>query len=136
MNPEINAEIQELKHEIDRLRYLIIEANELSNEEMDLIPIVVHSFRHYKKNDPLKYGKIVKTINENIKKHHMNISMSHDGIMRLVNYVLFSGIIPMMCDNNGIYVMESKDDIRNRIITLSKIKDKLEFSIKKLSNNL
>jgi len=61
--------------------------SELTSEEMEILPIVVHGFRNYKKNNPIKAELIVTRMNEFLSARGFKTRMSQPRLRKMVNYI-------------------------------------------------
>ena len=67
--------------------------SELTSEEMEILPIVVHGFRNYKKESPIKAELIVTRMNEYLTARGFKTRMSQPRLRKMVNYIRTNGII-------------------------------------------
>jgi len=74
--------------------------NELTSEEMEILPIVVHGFRNYKKANPIKSELIVTRLNEYLNMKGYKIKMTGVRLRKIVNYIRTNGIIPLIATSN------------------------------------
>jgi len=92
--------------------------HELTSEEMEILPIVVHGFRNYKKDNPIKSDLIVSRLNEYLQKHESKIRMNGPRLRKIVNYIRTNGIIPLIATSNGYFTSDCKETIKEQIKSL------------------
>ncbi len=61
--------------------------HELTSEEMEILPVVVHGFRNYKKANPIKSELIVTRMNEYLLARGYKIKMTGVRLRKMVNYI-------------------------------------------------
>jgi hypothetical protein len=92
--------------------------HELSNEEMDILPIVVHGFRNYKKTNPIKAELIVTRMNEYLNTKGYKTKMTQPRLRKMVNYIRTNGIIPLIATSHGYFTSDCKLTIQEQIKSL------------------
>jgi len=92
--------------------------HELTNEEMEILPIVVHGFRNYKKDNPIKAELIVTRMNEFLSARGFKTKMSQPRLRKMVNYIRTNGIIPLIATSNGYFTSDCKETIQEQIKSL------------------
>lgn len=92
--------------------------HELSNEELEIIPIVVHGFKKYTKENPIKAPTIVTGLNEYLKKNNFKIRMTQPRLRKMVNYIRSNSIIPLIATSNGYFTSDCKETIRDQVQSL------------------
>jgi hypothetical protein len=92
--------------------------HELTAEELNLVPVIVHSFRFYKKDNPIKADLIVKRMNDYLQKHESNVKMTQPRLRKIVNYIRTNGIIPLIATSNGYFTSDCKETIEEQIKSL------------------
>ena len=70
---------------------------ELTSEEMEILPLVIHGFRNYKKNNPIKAELIVTRMNEFLLSKGYKIKMS-----QLLTQLISSNQTGRITKNNRI----------------------------------
>lgn len=93
-------------------------SGDLSPEEMEIIPIVIHGFRRYDKNNPIKSKLIVTRLNEYLFLKGYKIKMSGVRLRKIVNYIRSNGLIPLIATSKGYFVSKNKMDILDQIKSL------------------
>lgn len=135
MTPEVYQEIQDLKNEITQLNNLLMitffeeQTHELTKEEMELIPIVIHGFRQYKKNNPIKADLIVQRMNLFLENNGYKTRLTQPRLRKLVNYIRTNGLIPLIATSNGYFTTECKETIQLQIISLQQRANSIERAV-------
>jgi len=92
--------------------------HELTNEEMEILPIVVHGFRNYKKDNPIKAELIVTRMNEFLSARGFKTKMTQPRLRKMVNYIRTNGIIPLIATSHGYFTSDCKETIQEQIKSL------------------
>jgi hypothetical protein len=92
--------------------------HELTSEEMEILPVVVHGFRNYKKESPIKAELIVTRMNEFLAVRGFKTRMSQPRLRKMVNYIRTNGIIPLIATSNGYFTSDCKETIQEQIKSL------------------
>ena len=92
--------------------------SELTSEEMDILPIVVHGFRNYKKENPIKAELIVTRMNEFLAVRGFKTRMSQPRLRKMVNYIRTNGIIPLIATSHGYFTSDCTETIAEQIKSL------------------
>ena len=92
--------------------------SELTIEEMEILPIVVHGFRNYKKESPIKADLIVTRMNEFLAVRGFKTRMSQPRLRKMVNYIRTNGIIPLIATSNGYFTSDCTETIAEQIKSL------------------
>ena len=92
--------------------------HELTNEEMEILPIVVHGFRNYKKENPIKAQLIVDRMNEYLLARGFKTRMSQPRLRKMVNYIRTNGLLPLIATSNGYFTTDCKETIQDQIKSL------------------
>jgi hypothetical protein len=93
--------------------------HELTSEEMEILPIVVHGFRNYKKENPIKSELIVTRMNEYLNTKGYKTKMNGPRLRKIVNYIRTNGIIPLIANSNGYFTTDCKKTIEEQINSLN-----------------
>ena len=93
--------------------------NELTNEEMELIPMAIHGFRQYKKNNPIKAELIVKRMNEYLESKGIKTRLTQPRLRKMVNYIRTNGLIPLIATSQGYFTSDNPTDIMDQIKSLT-----------------
>jgi hypothetical protein len=100
--------------------------HELTSEEMEILPIVVHGFRNYKKTNPIKSELIVIRLNEYLLVRGYKIKMTGVRLRKIVNYIRTNGIIPLIATSNGYFTSDCKETIQEQIKSLQERANSIE----------
>lgn len=93
------------------------ETEPLTDEEKQMIPILITGFKKYTKDNPIKGAEIVKSINQ--KKESFGIkSFSEARLRKLTNHIRSEGMLPIIATSKGYYVSYDKTEIENQIKSL------------------
>jgi len=92
--------------------------SELTREEMEILPIVVHGFRNYKKDSPIKADLIVTRMNEFLAVRGFKTRMTQPRLRKMVNYIRTNGIIPLIATSHGYFTSDCKQTIQEQIQSL------------------
>lgn len=92
--------------------------HELTNEEIEILPIVVHGFRNYKKTNPIKAELIVTRMNEYLLARGFKTRMSQPRLRKMVNYIRTNGLLPLIATSNGYFTTDCKETIQEQIKSL------------------
>jgi hypothetical protein len=93
--------------------------NELTSEEMEILNIVIHGFRQYKKNNPIKSELIVTRMNQYLQYNEYKIKMTGPRLRKMVNYIRTNGLIPLVANSNGYFTTDCKKTIEEQINSLN-----------------
>lgn len=100
--------------------------NELTVEEMELIPIVIHGFRQYKKENPIKAELIIKRMNEYLQYNGIQMKMTGPRLRKMVNYIRSNGLLPLIATSNGYFTSDCKRTIMDQIRSLQERANSIE----------
>lgn len=92
--------------------------HELTKEELEIVPIVVHGFRAYKKSNPIKADLIVKRMNEFLKLKGYKLKMTQPRLRKIVNYIRSNSLLPLIATSNGYFTSDCKQTIIEQISSL------------------
>lgn len=91
---------------------------ELTPEEMAELPAVIHSFRYYDKNNPIKASVIVTKMNIYLKMKGSKMKMTDVRLRRMVNYIRTNGLLPLIATSKGYFTSKNKQEIELQIKSL------------------
>ena len=100
--------------------------SELTSEEMEILPIVVHGFRNYKKENPIKAELIVTRMNEFLAVRGFKTRMSQPRLRKMVNYIRTNGIIPLIATSHGYFTSDCRETIQEQIKSLQERANSIE----------
>lgn len=99
---------------------------ELTQDEIEILPLVIHGFRAYKKNNPIKAELIVKRMNEYLDQHGYKIRLTGPRLRKLVNYIRSNGLIPLIATSHGYFTTDCKQTILEQIRSLQERANSIE----------
>lgn len=91
---------------------------ELTEDEMNLVPILVAGFKRHGKNDPIKAPSIVEAVNKYLQSKGMKIKMTEVRLRKIVNYIRTNGMLPLCSTSKGYYISNDPDEIRSNVQSL------------------
>jgi hypothetical protein len=100
--------------------------SELTAEEMEILNIVIHGFRQYKKNNPIKSELIVTRMNQYLQNNGYKIKMTGVRLRKMVNYIRSNGLIPLIANSQGYFTTDCKLTIQQQIISLQERANSIE----------
>jgi len=99
---------------------------ELTNEEMEILPLVMHGFRQYKKNNPIKAELIVSRMNQFLNNRGYKIRLTQPRLRKLVNYIRSNGLLPLIATSHGYFTSDCKETIIEQIKSLQERANSIE----------
>ncbi len=94
------------------------ETPELNDKELAILPVVIHGFRHYKKDNPIKANLIVKRLNVYLLEHNHKIKMTDVRLRKMVNYIRSNSLLPLIATSKGYFTSNNKKEIADQIKSL------------------
>jgi hypothetical protein len=91
---------------------------ELSDDELNILPAVIHSFRRYKKDNPIKAPEIIEGINIYLKKRGYKFKMSGPRLRKMVNFIRSNSLLPLIATSKGYFTDSCKLTIQEQIKSL------------------
>jgi hypothetical protein len=110
--------------------------NELNDQEMEILPIVIHGFRAYKKNNPIKAELIVKRMNQFLADRGYKIRLTQPRLRKLVNYIRSNSLLPLIATSQGYFTTDCKETIQIQIQSLQERANSIMNCAKGLNNFL
>jgi hypothetical protein len=110
--------------------------SELTAEEMEILNIVIHGFRQYKKNNPIKSELIVTRMNQYLQLHGYKIKMTGPRLRKMVNYIRTNGLIPLIANSQGYFTSDCKQTILEQIQSLQERANSIENAVQGLKKFL
>lgn len=92
--------------------------DELTDDEMRLVPDICEAFRKYTKDNPIKSTEIVDRVNANKDKLGITFTFTGARLRKICNYIRTNGMIPLIATNNGYYVDYSPEALESQIRSL------------------
>jgi hypothetical protein len=87
--------------------------SELSEEEEQLLPILIKGFLFRKKENPIKGPEIVTALKAK------GYKITEPRLRKLCNYIRSHSLIPLIATSNGYYVSYDKEEIKLQIRSLT-----------------
>ena len=100
--------------------------HELSAEEMEILQLVIHGFRSYKKTNPIKAELIVKRMNVFLENNGYKIRLTQPRLRKLVNYIRSNSLLPLIATSNGYFTTDCKQTIQEQIKSLQERANSIE----------
>jgi hypothetical protein len=110
--------------------------SELTAEEMEILNIVIHGFRQYKKTNPIKSELIVTRMNQYLQLHGYKIKMTGPRLRKMVNYIRSNGLIPLIAKSQGYFTSDCKQTILEQITSLQERANSIENAVQGLKKFL
>jgi hypothetical protein len=109
---------------------------ELSAEELDILPLVINGFRHYKKTNPIKAPLIVERMNQFLTEKGYKIRLTQPRLRKIVNYIRSNSLIPLIATSQGYFTTDCKQTILEQIKSLQERANSIERSAQGLKEFL
>ena len=100
--------------------------HELSAEEIEILPLVIHGFRGYKKTNPIKAPLIVERMNQFLTERGYKIRLTQPRLRKLVNYIRSNSLIPLIATSQGYFTTDCKQTIQEQIKSLQERANSIE----------
>jgi hypothetical protein len=100
--------------------------HELTSDEMEILQLVIHGFRAYKKTNPIKAELIVKRMNVFLENNGYKIRLTQPRLRKLVNYIRSNSLIPLIATSHGYFTTNCKLTIQQQIISLQERANSIE----------
>ena len=110
--------------------------HELTSEEKEILQLVIHGFRGYKKSSPIKAELIVKRMNIFLENNGYKIRLTQPRLRKLVNYIRSNGLLPLIATSNGYFTSDCKLTIQQQIISLQERANSIENAVQGLKKFL
>ena len=91
---------------------------ELSDDEVKLIPILISGFKTHYKVNPIKAPDIISAINAKRDTYNLKAKFTEPRLRKCCNYIRSNGLIPLIATSNGYYVSFDKEEISSQITSL------------------
>jgi len=91
---------------------------ELSDDELNILPAVIHGFKQYKKDNPIKADKIVESMNLYLLKRNIKLRMTQPRLRKMVNYIRSNSLLPLIATSKGYFTDSCKLTIKEQIKSL------------------
>jgi len=100
--------------------------HELTDQELEILPIVIHGFRAYKKKNPIKAQLIVTRMNEFLTDRGYKIRLTGPRLRKLVNYIRSNSLLPLIATSQGYFTTDCKQTIQEQIKSLQERASSIE----------
>jgi len=100
--------------------------HELTDQELEILPIVIHGFRAYKKNNPIKAQLIVTRMNNYLQENGYKIRLNGPRLRKLVNYIRSNSLLPLIATSQGYFTTDCKQTIQEQIKSLQERANSIE----------
>jgi len=91
---------------------------ELNDEEIKIVPILMHGFKNKTKSNPIKAPEIVVKCNEYLSQTNIKVKLTEPRLRKLVNYIRTNSLLPLIATSSGYYVSNERMEIINQIESL------------------
>lgn len=91
---------------------------ELTDQEMQLIPIVTKGFKNHSATNPIKEPDICESVNTYLEKNGYKIRMTGARLRKFVNYIRSNQLLPLIATSNGYFVSFEKEVIERQVKSL------------------
>ncbi len=91
---------------------------ELSDDELSLVPVLVAGFKRHDKNDPIKAPSIVVEMNKYLKNKGVKIKMTEVRLRKIVNHIRSNAIIPLCSTSKGYFCSSDPEEIKSNVQSL------------------
>ena len=109
---------------------------ELTDQELEILPIVIHGFRAYKKNNPIKAELIVNRMNEFLTDRGYKIRLTQPRLRKLVNYIRSNSLLALIATSQGYFTTDCKLTIQEQIKSLMERANSIDRCAQGLKNFL
>jgi hypothetical protein len=110
--------------------------HELTNQELEILPIIIHGFRAYKKNNPIKAQLIVTRMNNYLQENGYKIRLTQPRLRKLVNYIRSNSLLPLIATSHGYFTTDCKQTIQEQIKSLQERANSIDRCARGLNNFL
>jgi len=92
--------------------------HELSEDELEIIPLVKLFFELYNKENPIKSPAFVEMINRNLLHNGYTIQINEVRLRKFVNYIRKNSLLPLIATSKGYFVSYDPEVIKSQIRSL------------------
>ena len=92
--------------------------NELSAEELVVVPYMVKAFGNYKKANPIKSAELILKMNAWMKKYGLTWTMTDVKLRKIVNYIRVQSIAPICANSDGYFIATTEEELQIQIDSL------------------
>ena len=92
---------------------------ELTDEELQVIPILIKGFKTHEKENPITEPNIIENMNIFLKQNtDLKIKITGVRLRKMVNYIRVNALIPLMATSQGYFVSYDQKEIESQIKSL------------------
>lgn len=91
---------------------------ELTKDEMILIPLLVEGFKRYTKDNPINSGTVCTNLNMYLQKEKIDVRMTDARLRKCVNHIRKNALAPIIATSKGYYLSTDKEEIQKQIVSL------------------
>ncbi len=91
---------------------------ELTPEELRVVPYMISAFEKHKKENPIKAPEIVNSMNAFLKKYEFSVKMTGARLRKFCNHIRTNGLLPLIATKKGYYVSYDKTEIEKQVRSL------------------
>ena len=91
---------------------------DLTDEELNLLPMIIAGFRRHDETCPIKAPEIVLQMSMYLEGKGNRAGFSEPRLRKFVNYIRSNGILPLVATSQGYYVTDDLDRIRSQVRSL------------------
>ena len=91
---------------------------ELTTDELKILPIIIQGFKCHKKDNPIKAPAIIISLNEYLQKQGFLIKITEVRLRKFVNYIRANGKLPLIATPKGYYISDDKNELRMQVKSL------------------
>ena len=90
---------------------------ELSQDELDLVPIIMGGFKTRTEKNPIKAPEIVAGMDKWLKENRpdVKIKMSEVRLRKIVNHIRSNSIAPLIATSHGYYLSNDPEVIKSQV---------------------
>ena len=92
---------------------------ELSPDELELIPILISGLKTKTKAFKVKAPEIVHGMRNKISSMGLKTKMTEARLRKCINYIRSNSLLPVIATSKGYYVSYDKNEIENQILSLT-----------------
>ena len=91
---------------------------ELTEEELELLPFLLNGFKAHTKETPIKAPVIVAAMNAKREQYGFRAKFTEARLRRFVNHIRTNALLPLIATSSGYYVTSDPEVIRSQIRSL------------------
>jgi hypothetical protein len=91
---------------------------ELSEQEKQLLHILIAGFKKRTINNPIKEPELCKNLNSYLHHREIDVAITGARLRKLVNYIRVNKLLPLIATSNGYFVSYDSEVIQRQIKSL------------------